>query len=71
MPSVKLFERGLKFGGQDGGLEPSSNQAGSGAQFKLGESIAAGGAAVPKTSEAVEKLGSDPGFSVCASCHLC
>ena len=46
MPSVKLFERGLKFGGQDGGLEPSSNQAGSGAQFKLGESIAAGGAAV-------------------------
>jgi hypothetical protein len=40
-----------------GGLEPSSNQAGSGEQFKRGEKyISPGGTNVPKTVVAVEKL---------------
>jgi hypothetical protein len=43
MPSVELFECGLKFGGQKGGLEPSSNQAGSGEQFKRRKSISVEG----------------------------
>ena len=50
MPAVGLFECGLKFGGRMGGLEPSSNQAGSGEQFKRGEKyISPGGMSVPKT----------------------
>jgi hypothetical protein len=43
MPSVALFECGLKFGGM-GDLEPSSIQAGSGEQFKRKKSISVGGA---------------------------
>jgi hypothetical protein len=36
MPSGELFECGLMSAGKMGGLEPSSNQAGSGEQFKRG-----------------------------------
>jgi hypothetical protein len=36
MPSVELFERRLMSAGRTGDLEPSSNQAGSGEQFKRG-----------------------------------
>jgi len=36
MPSVELFECGLMSSGKTGDLEPSSNQAGSGEQFKRG-----------------------------------
>ena len=42
MPSVELFECGLKFGGKGRDLEPSSIQAGSGEQFKRKKSISVG-----------------------------
>jgi hypothetical protein len=45
MPSLELFDCGLKFGRQEGGLEPSSNQTGSGEQFKLLPPVFIGGSA--------------------------
>jgi hypothetical protein len=48
MPSVELFECGLKFAGMMDGGEPSSRQAGSGEQFKHEEKyISPGGTSVP------------------------